>query len=130
MAEINRYMGKELIHVTSGARVAGKHILGMPREFFENLTDRERLAYDQAFAGVGQVALTKEYFEAFSMYGVAISQLLVLSDQFRDPERADDFFEWYAANCDLKAIPIVNNNDPGYGTIPMCLARGSSGFMS
>ncbi|MGF1635121.1 MAG: glutamate 5-kinase [Phycisphaerae bacterium] len=90
--------------VSSGAIAAGSAALG--------LSQRPRdLAKLQAVAAVGQRLLMDAWGEAFSAVGLAVAQVLLTREDMDKRVRFLNTRNTIHAAQDLKAVPIVNEND-------------------
>lgn len=96
--------GIEVILVTSGAIAAGWPHLGFS-------TRPQTLPELQAAAAVGQTRLMSEYAERFSHYKQCVAQVLLTQDDFSDRKRYTRMNDTLQTLLQLKAIPIINEND-------------------
>ncbi|MEV6928213.1 glutamate 5-kinase [Dactylosporangium sp. NPDC051485] len=94
----------EVVLVSSGAIAAGLAPLGLPR--------RPRdLATQQAAASVGQGLLMRAYNDAFARHGRVVGQVLLTVDDVTRRVHYRNAYRTLRRLLDLKAIPIVNEND-------------------
>ena len=96
--------GHEVVLVTSGAigMGAGKLMLGAKP------TD---ITTKQAAAAVGQCELMYTYDRFFTQYGYTVAQILLTSTDFVNPERHINFCNTINRLLQLKALPVINEND-------------------
>lgn len=99
-----RKKGKEVLVVSSGAVGAGMGRLGMTRR-------PKKLPYLQATAAVGQVILMEIYEKYFRSRKQPISQMLLSSEDFTDPERYRNFKNTLSTLLRLGVVPVINEND-------------------
>ena len=96
--------GHELILVSSGAigMGAGKLLLpGRPTD----------MATKQAAAAVGQCELMYTYDKLFGEYNHTVAQLLVTGEDIQDEARHKNFETTLNRLLELRALPIINEND-------------------
>lgn len=96
--------GKEVIVVTSGAVGTGMAILGYDEK-------PKVLAEKQACAAVGQIDLMYVYREMFLGNGIAVGQILLSADDFRDRMRYKNLQNTLKTMISKKIIPLINEND-------------------
>ena len=96
--------GTDVIVVSSGAVACG---MG-PLELSQRPTD---LATKQAAASVGQVLLAQEWARSFARYGRTIGQVLLTASDAAQRDRARNAQRTIDRLRQLKAVPIVNEND-------------------
>lgn len=96
--------GTDLIVVSSGAVACG---MG-PLQLAQRPTD---LATKQAAASVGQVLLAQEWARSFARYGRTIGQVLLTASDAAERDRARNAQRTIDRLRQLKAVPIVNEND-------------------
>ena len=96
--------GKEVIVVTSGAVGTGMAILGYDEK-------PKVLAEKQACAAVGQIDLMYVYREMFLGNGIAVGQILLSADDFRDRVRYKNLQNTLKTMISKKIIPLINEND-------------------
>ncbi|HEY9764893.1 MAG TPA: glutamate 5-kinase [Chroococcales cyanobacterium] len=95
--------GKEIIIVTSGAVGLGARALGMKKP--------ELVTLKQACAAVGQGQLMAIYQEGFARFSISAAQILLTEEDFSIRRRYLSLRNTLNALLELKAIPIVNEND-------------------
>jgi glutamate 5-kinase len=96
--------GRQVIIITSGAIALGLPRMGLtarPKEI-------DRL---QAAASLGQSRLMHEYEAAFEREGVQTAQILITLDDIQDRTRYLNIRNTVRALWDVRAIPVVNEND-------------------
>lgn len=96
--------GSDVIVVSSGAVAAGMGPLGLK----QRPTD---LATKQAAASVGQVYLAHTWGTSFGRYGRVIGQVLLTASDAGVRERARNAQRTIDRLRQLRAVPIVNEND-------------------
>ncbi|WP_213818207.1 glutamate 5-kinase [Garciella nitratireducens] len=96
--------GKQVVLVSSGARIAGVATLG-------KWALKEEVHYKQALCAIGQVELMDAYRKAFFEYGIPIGQILFTKDDFSDSYRILNIRNTLFTLIDEGVIPIVNEND-------------------
>ncbi len=96
--------GREVLLVTSGAVGLGADRLGIVR-------GPAVLPLKQACAAIGQGRLMALYADAFDRLGIATAQLLLTADDFADRRRYLNLRGTIAKLLELRALPIVNEND-------------------
>lgn len=96
--------GSDIIVVSSGAVACGM----APLELSQRPTD---LATKQAAASVGQVLLAQEWARSFARYGRTIGQVLLTASDAGVRDRARNAQRTIDRLRQLKAVPIVNEND-------------------
>ena len=102
LADLHR-VGKEIIVVTSGAVGLGARALGMEKP--------ELVTLKQACAAVGQGQLMAIYQEGFARFSISAAQILLTEEDFSIRRRYLSLRNTLNALLELKAIPIVNEND-------------------
>ena len=96
--------GNAVILVSSGAIRAGMDRL--------DLSGRPRtIPQKQAAAAIGQGLLMQIYAEAFAAHSLAVAQVLLTRDDFRERSRYLNASNTFGALLKFGAIPIVNEND-------------------
>jgi glutamate 5-kinase len=97
-------LGCSVILVSSGAIRAGMDRLRIP--------GRPRtIPQKQAAAAVGQGLLMQIYAEAFAKHDLAVAQVLLTRDDFRERSRYLNACNTLAALLKFASVPIVNEND-------------------
>jgi glutamate 5-kinase len=96
--------GKEVILVTSGAIGVGSVQMGLQARPTE-------MAYQQATAAVGQVALMNLYSRSFNYYKQYIGQILLTRDIIDFPDSYNNYKNAMNALLSQKILPIINEND-------------------
>lgn len=96
--------GRRVALVSSGAVGAGIGQLGLGRR----PDDLPRL---QAAAAVGQAFLIRAYDETFRLHGRHAAQLLLTHEDFDSRPRYLNMRNTLAALFELKAVPVINEND-------------------
>ncbi len=97
-------LDKEVIIVTSGAVGTGMSILGY-REKPKNLAEK------QACAAVGQIDLMYVYREKFLAEKLAVGQILLSADDFRDRTRYKNLQNTLHKMIEKRIVPLINEND-------------------
>lgn len=103
LSDLNGY-GHELILVSSGAIAVGTAKLGLPER-------PKQLRMKQAAAAVGQCRIMHVYDTLFSEYNCTVAQILLTGDDVDDPSRAAYLKATFSSLLEMRAIPIVNEND-------------------
>jgi len=96
--------GAEVILVTSGAIAAGRQRLGHVR-------GRRDIPIRQVLAAVGQSHLMQSYDQLFAARGIVIAQTLLTKRDLADRVGYLNARNTLLALLELKAVPIVNEND-------------------
>ena len=96
--------GHEVILVSSGAIGMGVGKLGL----LKRPTD---IPTKQAAAAVGQCELMYTYDKLFSEYNHTVAQLLITGADIDNPTRHENFRNTLNRLLELKALPILNEND-------------------
>ncbi|MDD7592995.1 MAG: glutamate 5-kinase [Peptoniphilaceae bacterium] len=99
-----RALGKQVVLVSSGARVAGVSRIG-------KWSRKEDTNYKQALCAIGQVELMTAYSEIFSAHELFVGQILLTRDDFGVKERSLNIRNTLFTLTDEGIIPIVNEND-------------------
>ncbi len=97
-------MGKEIVIVSSGAKVAGLSAIN-------KWSRREDMNYKQALCAIGQVHLLEQYRMKFSDNGIHIAQMLLTREDFRDDHRVLNIRNTLFTLVDEGVVPIINEND-------------------
>ncbi len=103
--DIKKYgKGKSFVIVSSGAIALGQKYLNIKRK-------KIKLEMSQAIAAVGQIHLAGEFQNLFDKFKVKTGQILISPDDTEQRKRALNVKNTFNNLFDLKAIPIVNEND-------------------
>ena len=97
-------MGKQILIVSSGARIAGVSTLGKWKR-------KEDLHYKQALCAIGQVELMDSFRKSFKEVDLLIGQILLTRDDLSDPNRTLYIRNTLFTLIDEGVIPIINEND-------------------
>jgi glutamate 5-kinase len=103
IAELTR-RGHTVVLVSSGAVAMGCRKLGID-------TRPRALPQLQAAAAVGQPRLVVAYEQAFARHGITVAQLLLTHADMADRTRYLNVRHAIDALLDLRALPIINEND-------------------
>lgn len=96
--------GKQIVIVSSGARIAGVSTLGKWKR-------KEDLHYKQALCAIGQVELMDSFRRSFKEEDILIGQILLTKDDLSDPNRTVFIRNTLFTLIDEGVIPIINEND-------------------
>ena len=96
--------GKQVVLVTSGARIAGVATLGKWKL-------KEDVHYKQALCAIGQVELMDAYRKVFNEHDIHIGQMLFTKDDFSDYNRTLNIRNTLYTLIEEGVVPIVNEND-------------------
>ena len=96
--------GCELIVVSSGATAMGVGKLKLPAKPSD-------MPGKQACAAVGQCELMYTYDKMFTEHGHTVAQILITGDDLSDASRYNNFANTVERLLELKALPIINEND-------------------
>ncbi len=96
--------GKQIIIVSSGARIAGVSTLGKWKR-------KEDIHYKQALCSIGQVELMDSFRRAFMEKDILIGQILLTKDDLSDPIRTLNIRNTLFTLIDEGVIPVINEND-------------------
>ncbi len=96
--------GKQIIIVSSGARIAGVSTLGKWKR-------KEDLHYKQALCAIGQVELMDSFRRSFKDEDILIGQILLTKDDLSDPNRTLNIRNTLFTLLDEGVIPVINEND-------------------
>ena len=96
--------GHEIILVSSGAIGMGAGKLSLPHRPEDTPTK-------QAAAAVGQCELMYTYDKAFAEYNHTVAQILLTAADVDHPDHFQNFHNTMRRLLDLKALPIINEND-------------------
>ncbi len=96
--------GREVVLVSSGAIAEGMQRLGWAK--------RPHAVHElQAAAAVGQMGLVQVYESCFAAFGLHTAQVLLTHEDLADRRRYLNARSTLRTLLDLKAIPIINEND-------------------
>jgi len=96
--------GRQVILVTSGAVGMGARELGLVRKPKDMKTK-------QACAAIGQPLLMDEYRKAFSVFGLAVGQLLVTRDAWDKRSAYLNLRSTVESLMEHRIVPVFNEND-------------------
>ncbi len=96
--------GHEMILVSSGAIGMGVGKLGLSEK-------PKDIPTKQAAAAVGQCELMYTYDRLFTEYNHTVAQILLTGADFSAEDRHENFNNTLSRLLDLKALPIINEND-------------------
>lgn len=96
--------GKQVVIVTSGARIAGISSIG-------KWSRKEDMNYKQALCAIGQVELMAAYSRHFSNHEIFIGQMLLTREDFYDKTRTLNIRNTLFTLVDEGVVPIINEND-------------------
>ena len=96
--------GLEIIIVSSGA-------IGMGSGKLNFLEKPKDMPTKQAAAAVGQCELMYIYDKLFSEYNYTVAQMLITASDVKNEERHQNFTNTLNRLLELRAIPIINEND-------------------
>lgn len=96
--------GKQVVIVSSGARIAGVGTLG-------KWMRKEDIHYKQALCAIGQVELMDAYRRVFASHQLHIGQMLLTREDFSDAHRTLNIRNTLFTLVDEGVIPIINEND-------------------
>lgn len=99
-----RDQGKEIVIVSSGARIAGVGTIG-------KWMRKGDIHYKQALCAIGQVELMDSYRQVFSKYDIHIGQMLLTREDLSDANRTLNIRNTLFTLIDEGVIPIINEND-------------------
>ncbi len=97
-------LGKKVIIVSSGARIAGVGTLG-------KWSRKEDIHYKQALCAIGQVELMDAYRKIFIDRDLHIAQILLTKEDFGKEERTLNIRNTLFTLIDEGVVPIINEND-------------------
>ncbi|MDP2948230.1 MAG: glutamate 5-kinase [Chloroflexota bacterium] len=103
VARLHR-QGAEVLIVSSGAIACGRHRLGNPQE-------RRDIPFRQVLASVGQSYLMQAYEELFRWHDIVVAQTLLTKRDLADRQGYLNTRNTLLALLELRAVPIVNEND-------------------
>ena len=96
--------GKEIIIVSSGARIAGVSTLGKWKR-------NEDILYKQALCAIGQVELMDSFRRALKEENMLIGQILLTNDDLSDRARTLNIRNTLFTLINEGVIPVINEND-------------------
>lgn len=96
--------GVDVIVVTSGAIAAGRHRLGLAR-------GRRDMPFRQVLASVGQSHLMQSYDQLFAWHDIVVAQALLSRRDLSDRVGYLNARNTLLALLELRAVPLVNEND-------------------
>ncbi|HLR34809.1 MAG TPA: glutamate 5-kinase [Tissierellales bacterium] len=96
--------GKQVVIVSSGARIAGVSTLG-------RWSRKEDVNYKQALCAIGQVELMDSYRIIFNNYNLHTAQILLTREDFKDDTRTLNIRNTLFTLLDENVVPVVNEND-------------------
>jgi len=96
--------GADVIVVTSGAIAAGRHRLGLARA-------RRDMPFRQVLASVGQSHLMQSYDQLFAWHDIVVAQVLLSRRDLSDRVGYLNARNTLLALLELRAVPLVNEND-------------------
>lgn len=96
--------GHEVILVSSGAIGMGVGKLGLPGKPGD-------MPGKQAAAAVGQCELMYTYDRLFTQYNHTVAQILITGGDIENEERRGNFENTIYRLLELKALPVINEND-------------------
>ena len=96
--------GDEVILVSSGAIAMGVGKLSLGEK-------PKDIATKQAAAAVGQCELMYTYDRLFLQYHHTVAQILLTGADLKNEERHENFARTMSRLLELKAIPVINEND-------------------
>lgn len=106
------YEGRNVALVSSGAVSAGREVWSQHMLHQTNIAAQpEHKLLKHALAALGQPFLMQEYMNAFNRSGIPVGQVLVTRSDFEERSRFLKAREWLQALLDMRAIPILNEND-------------------
>lgn len=97
-------MGKHVIIVSSGARIAGVSTIG-------KWARKEDISYKQALCSIGQVELMDSYRRIFINHNLHIGQILLTRGDIEDSHRILNIRNTLFTLLDEGVVPIINEND-------------------
>lgn len=97
-------LGKRVILISSGARIAGVSTLG-------KWSRKEDMNYKQALCAIGQVELMDAYRKIFNKYDIHIAQILLTREDLQSENRTLNIRNTLFTLLDEGVLPIINEND-------------------
>ena len=103
--------GKQVLHRANlmRASVASQLLEQVPEKIEEDKEELDKL--NAAAAATGQLALMSLFDTLFSSLNMQCSQLLLVSDDFKEPLKVQKMSQSLESLIDLGIIPIINEND-------------------
>ena len=103
--DIKKYgKGKNFVIVSSGAIALGQKYLKIKKK-------KIKLEMSQAIAAIGQIHLAGEFQKLFDKFKIKSGQILISPDDTEQRKRALNVRSTFENLFNLKAIPVVNEND-------------------
>ncbi|OOB76985.1 MAG: glutamate 5-kinase [Epulopiscium sp. Nuni2H_MBin003] len=99
-----KQQGKEVIIVSSGAKVAGISTIN-------KWSRKSDINYKQALCAIGQVRLLGSYERCFEQHNIHIGQVLLTRDDFFIDSRVLNIRNTLFTLIDEGVVPIINEND-------------------
>jgi glutamate 5-kinase len=96
--------GTQVVLVSSGAIATGMPLF----DFAKKPTDLDTF---QALAAVGQFRLISKYQKSLERYGIIAGQVLLTVPDIENPDSRENARKAFERLFQLKALPIVNEND-------------------
>ena len=96
--------GKNFVIVSSGAIALGQKYLKIKKK-------KIKLEMSQAVAAIGQIHLAGEFQKLFDKFKIKSGQILISPDDTEQRKRALNVRSTFENLFNLKAIPVVNEND-------------------
>jgi len=103
IARLHR-QGRDVLIVSSGAIACGRHRLGTAKE-------GKDIPFRQVLASVGQTYLMQAYDELFAWHDIVVAQTLLTKRDLADRQGYLNARNTLLALLDVRAVPIVNEND-------------------
>jgi glutamate 5-kinase len=103
VARLHR-QGRNVLIVSSGAIACGRHRLSTAKE-------RKDIPFRQVLASVGQTYLMQAYDELFAWHDIVVAQTLLTKRDLADRQGYLNARNTLLALLDVRAVPIVNEND-------------------
>ena len=103
VARLHR-QGRDVLIGSSGAIACGRHRLGTAKE-------RKDIPFRQVLASVGQTYLMQAYDELFAWHDIVVAQTLLTKRDLADRQGYLNARNTLLALLDVRAVPIVNEND-------------------
>ena len=103
IARLHR-QGRDVLIVSSGAIACGRHRLGTAKE-------RKDIPFRQVLASVGQTYLMQAYDELFAWHDIVVALTLLTKRDLADRQGYLNARNTLLALLDVRAVPIVNEND-------------------